>query len=64
MNLKNLQPALHFGGFHDIYIHGIQETYQHQDYRQSVKTTDVRHVKGKGDIINFGQEHPAQLYPS
>lgn len=48
----------------NIYLYGIQETHQHQDNRRPVKTTDVRHVKRKGNTIDIGSEHPAQLYRS
>lgn len=64
MNLKNLWSALHFWYFLNIYLHGIQETYQHQDYRRPAKKVDVFNVKRKGNTINAGQEHPTQLYPS
>ena len=32
--------ALHFGGFHDIYIHGVQETYQYKDQSGSIPSID------------------------
>ena len=45
-----------------IYLYGVQETYKHQDHRESIEATDVCHAQGKGNVIDAGQKHTAQLH--